>query len=234
MRRVQLELDELLGMDLCAQPLDLAPQGVRALVEFLAPDRRRPVESLAEALAEILLVPRRRRTEYLRHHSPAGPWDIRRLLLEYALWSARVDRLQDELTKEFCATHCRRPLFATQSGRQVPVGCCSVLGYDMGLVTNGMRKAQHLEARAAGWTPPAVEEYCKYLGPAGCVLRLFKSPVCAGMLCDELVQHLRGRHEARAVDAFLERLALFRNHVLDREDIFSRLAEVVSAGEALR
>ena len=30
MRRVQLELDELLGMDLCAQPLDLAPQGVRA------------------------------------------------------------------------------------------------------------------------------------------------------------------------------------------------------------
>ena len=215
------------------QRLEAASAGQRALVEYLAPDRRRPGASLVRALAEILVVPRKRRTEYRRNQSTRAPWDIRRLLLEYALLAAELDRLLGALTKQFCAGHCPRPLFVSRSGRRLAVGCCSVLGYDMGQVPAGMLRAQQLEARAAGWQPPAVEEHCKYLGPRGCHLRLFKSPACAGMLCDELEEHLGGRHEAAALEAFLTPLARYRNLVLDREVIFCCMTEVVEAGEAL-
>lgn len=239
-RQTVEELHHLLGLDLSAMSrderaslpdffealgrrLERGPAELLALVKFLAPDRQRPGQSLAEALAEILVVPRLRRTEYLGHQGSLPPWEMGRLLLEYALWSVRLDHVLGALTKGFCAGHCQR----------LPVGCCSVLGYDMGLVPRGMLRAQQLEARAGGWTPPRSEEHCKYHGPRGCCLRLFKSPACAGMLCDELVAHLGVGHDEAALAAFLAPLAQYRNHVLDREAIFQRMAEVVAAGEAL-
>ena len=234
-----LDLDLDLDLDLNAFFQDLGrrlarlPAGPAALIQFLAPDPQRPGASLAEALAEILTVPRRQRSEYLTRPGATLPWEIKRLLLEYAHWSARLDRCLGVLTQEFCASRCQRPPLLLGSGHVAPVGCCSVLGYDMGLVTGGMLRAQELEARAGGWTPPDVEEYCKYLGPRGCRLRLFKSPACAGMLCDELQDHLRRRHEPRSVEAFLEPLARYRNMVLDREAIFRCMGQVVAAAEGL-
>ncbi len=196
---------------------------LRPLPLFLAPDRARPEESLAEALLEILHLPRAERSEYVNNPLPTPPWDLRRLLLEYALWSARLDEGLGALTKGFCARGCDR----------LPVGCCSVLGYDLGLVPAAMLRAQELEARAWGWTPPAREDRCKYHGPQGCCLRLFKSPACAGMLCDALVADLRARHDAAPLEAFLTPLARFRNHPLDRAAIFEVMAAVVAAGRRL-
>ena len=197
--------------------------GPRRLIEFLSPEPQRPGVSLVEALVQILFVPRRQRTEYLDNSLPTPPWSITRLLLEYAVWSVRIDELLGALTKVFCARACQR----------LPVGCCSVLGYDMGMVPHAMLRAQRLEARGDGWSAPAVETHCKYHGPAGCCLRLFKSPACAGMLCDELVQELRGRFAAPPLSAFLEALARYRNHLLDREQIFTSMAEVIQTGQAM-
>ncbi len=207
--------------------------GLQPLLTYLAPDRQRPEKSLAEALAEILFVPRPERTEYLQQRSAQPPWDIRRLLLEYALWSARLDRIQAALTKAFCASECPRPPYVNRDGEALTVGCCSIQGYDMGLSTPGLLRAQELEAMAVGWAPPAREEQCTYLGPSGCRLRLFKSPACVGMLCDELARDLGNGRSPGAVAAFLEPLARLRVMVLDREEIFACMAEVATAGEAL-
>ena len=194
-----------------------------ALVDLLAPDRARAGASLVAALAEILFVPRLQRTEYLANTLPSPPWRIGLLLLEYAVWSVRIDEELGALTKGFCARSCTR----------LPVGCCSVLGYDMGVVPEAMLSAQELEARAQGWTPPEREDTCRYHGPRGCHLRLFKSPACAGMLCDALIDDLRDRFEEPAPAAFLEALARFRNHTLDRAAVFEHMAAVAAAGGEL-
>jgi len=157
------------------------------------------------------------------HRLSSPPWDIRRLLLEYAYGSVQVDEVLGSLTKGFCADGCDR----------LPVGCCSVLGYDLGVVPEAMLRLQQLEASVQGWSPPSVEDKCKYHGPQGCCLRLFKSPACAGMLCDALVDDLRRRHSRGALEAFLGPLARYRNHDLDRAEIFEVMAEVVAAGRRL-
>jgi hypothetical protein len=193
------------------------------LLAALAPDRERRGESLVEALAEILFVPRHERTEYVHKSVGAPPWDIRRLLLEYGVWSLRVDEVLERLTKGFCARGCER----------LPTGFCSVLGYDMGMVPEAMLELQRLEASGQGWTAPKREDKCKYHGPAGCCLRLFKSPACAGMLCDALVADLERRFPAEPLAAFLQPLALYRNHLLDRREIFELMAAVVTTGRRL-
>ncbi len=236
---VLCELDRLFGTHLGARrwpqerlsdfywEVGSALQGAAAgdglLLHALAPDPARGVASIVEALAEILFLPRGERTEYVTHRLPSPPWDIRRLLLEYAFWSLQVDEVLGSLTKGFCADHCDR----------LPVGCCSVLGYDLGVVPEAMLRLQQLEARAEGWAPPAVEDKCKYHGPQGCCLRLFKSPACAGMLCDALVDDLGRRHATGPLGAFLGALARYRNHDLDRAEIFAAMGEVVSAGRRL-
>ena len=193
------------------------------LLTWLAPDQKRGVASLVEALAEILFVPRRQRAEYRRNTQVSAPWDIRRLLLEYAFWSRRVDDLLGALTKPFCASRCER----------LPTGCCSILGYDMGMVPEAMLQAQELEARGRGWSAPAVERRCKYHGADGCRLRLFKSPACAGMLCEPLEADLLSRYPQPAVGGFLRALARYRNHGLDRAEIFDLMHEVVTRGRLL-
>ena len=225
-RGAAASLEHLFGPEPWSPPL-------QPLITYLAPDRQRVMESLTEALAEILFVPRQQRTEYLQRQNATPPWDIRRLLLEYALWSARLDRIQTALTKAFCGRKCPRPPFVDRAGEALAVGCCSIQGYDMGLSTPGLLRAQELEAAAGGWSPPEREEQCKYLGSGGCRLRLFKSPACVGMLCDELVVDLGHGRPAEAVQAFLTPLARLRVGVLDREQIFACMAEVAVAGEAL-
>jgi hypothetical protein len=203
--------------------VDELPRDVKALATFLTPDSAVGGASLAEALAEILFVPRRERTEYRSNRLPSPPWRIRRLLLEYALWSQRLDDAATSLTRGFCASHCDRR----------PVGCCSIPGYDMDLSTEAMLAVQELEATMLGWTEPASEQGCKYHGPTGCCLLRFKSPACAGMLCDAVVADLRRRFAPSALEEFLVPLAAFRNQTLNRAPIFDAMREVVEAAQRL-
>ena len=53
------------------------------------------------------------------------------------------------------------------------------------------------------------------------------------MLCDPLLDDLQRRFDAGPLRAFLEPLARFRNHPLDRAAIFETMAEVVAAGQRL-
>ncbi len=201
-----------------------AHRGPRAfLLAALGGTAGRPAAQLVADLAEILFIPRHQRSHYADHHQPWPPWDMRRLLLEYALAVERLERLQDALTKPYCAESCSR----------APVGCCSVLGYDMGVVPERMLELQEMEALAAGWQPPMIEIDCRYHTDCGCALRLFKSPACCGTLCDELQDWLRRSRPAALVEPWLAAMARFRNCPLDRERIFDAMAEARRTGERL-
>jgi hypothetical protein len=233
---VVLELNRLLGTRLPCEDeslpaverrLDETSAPTRALLAHLSPRRG----GIAGALDEILFVPRLRRIEYVDNPTGRPPWKIQRLLLEYAVWSLRIDEVLGALTKGYCATSCDR----------LPAGCCTVLGYDLGLVPGAMLRAQELEARLRGWTGrdeaeprrPSLQETCRYHGPEGCCLRRFKSPACAGMLCEALEEDLRRRFAPGPLEAFLAPLARFRTHALDRAAIFAVMEQVVVAGRLL-
>lgn len=213
-----LDLDDPAG--LLAAGLD---KGRRALVTALASDRRRPVASVLADLGEILHLPRERRSEY---RSPAGgapPYLIRKLLLEYAVKAKEMDRHVTALTKGYCATRCDR----------LPTGCCTIQGYDLGLVPEVMLEVQELEARMRGWQPPWREAGCRYHSPKGCVLVLFKSPACLGTLCGSLERHLLTGHPPALAEPYLAALRRFRNCDLDRRSIFEAMDEAIRAGNRL-
>jgi len=194
------------------------------LVAYLAPDPLRDGASLAEAVAEILLLPRRDRTEYRNRRLASPPWDVRRLLIEYALWAGRLDDTVVNLTRRYCATRCDR----------LPRGCCSIPGYDMGMVPDALLEAQEIEARLVGHALPEHEIGCKYHTPRGCTLRRFKSPACIGMLCEPLIADLRHHSRPDRLDALLVPLTRFRNHYLDREQGFALMQDIVVAAERLQ
>ena len=194
-----------------------------ALVRALSTDRERPLRGFVNDLAEILSLPRRKRSEYVHCVAVTPPYRISKLLLEYASKCREVDRLVGVLSKDYCAARCDK----------LPVGCCYILGYDLGLVPEGMLEAQALEARRTGWRPPAHEETCRYHGATGCVIALFKSPACIGYLCEGLLGHLAERYPADRVAAFLEALAVFRNCHLDRSEVFRAMDATIQTGRAL-
>lgn len=194
----------------------------RALVAAMACDQREPAAAFVEDLAEILFVRRPQRSEYRFNTLRSRPWRIERLMLEYATWARRLDAHQSALTKAYCARACDR----------LPVGCCSVLGYDLGLVPDRMLALQRLEALGAGWSPPEREDGCRYHTRSGCVLRLFKSPACIGFVCDRLAASLREAH-GPAARAFIDGLDLFQRCDLDRERVFEQMRAAEQAGRAL-
>lgn len=193
------------------------------LIEALASDRQGGVPALINDLAEIVFLPREQRREYLYHNLASPPFVIRKLLLEYATKARQLDDLTGVLTKGSCATECDR----------LPTGCCSVLGYDMGVVPQTMLDLQCLEARRAGWIEPQREDECKLHTRTGCVISLFKSPACIGFLCEPLVAALCSRYPAPAVIAFAECLAVFRNCDLGRRRIFEAMDAAIEAGRVL-
>lgn len=191
----------------------LATPGTQFLVSFL------------NDLAEILILPRENRTEYVRNKQVAAPYAINKLLLEYAVKSRRIDRMVGHLTKDFCACHCPK----------LPVGCCYILGYDLGLVPERMLLLQELEARRGGWREPGGEDKCKFHTSRGCRLALFKSPACVGYLCEGLSTHLEeryGRSRSQLGD-FLQKLAAFRNCDLDRYRVFDAMDAAIDAWRRL-
>jgi len=190
------------------------------LLLALSSSRAAPVQGHIHDLAQILFLPREQREEYVNHTDIAPPYKISKLLLEYAVKSTRLDQIQGILTKGYCATRCDR----------LPVGCCSVAGYDMGLLPRAMLEIQAIEARRAGLCPPAVETNCRYHTPGGCVLRLFKSPACIGFLCEELNRFLEQEHVASALAPYIRHLTVLRNCYLDRSRIFGAMDGAIGAG----
>lgn len=214
-----------------AYPHAAAPTAAlcRALATLREPEARLP--SLVHDLAEILALPREARSEYRHHHLPGQPWRIRKLLLEYGVKALALDVLVAALNRRFCAERCPDP----------PVGCCHILGYDLGLVPEAMLELQALEAAwrastAPGWAPlpeGAVERKCRYHTDRGCVLVRWKSPACIGALCTALQAHLPSAHPPERLDPLLTALADFRRSDLDRRAVFEAMDALLAAGAPL-
>jgi len=197
----------------------------RELMGHLVENSTRPMLQLLRDIAEILFVTRLERSEYKGwQRGTAPPFRIRKILLEYAIKNVELDRIQDELTKGICARTCDR----------LPVGCCSVLGYDLGLVPTVMLQLQDLEARRAGWSRAAgIEEKCRYHTDGGCVLALFKSPACNGFMCVHIEEVLMGVAPPPLPRDFLEALATFRSCDIDRSDVFVAMDRAIETGRRL-
>ena len=195
----------------------------RAFVEALAPRCDNPLVALCNDLAEMLFVERHARTEYVTNETGAPPFVIRKLLLEYAVHARALDRVIGALTKDFCATRCDR----------LPVGCCSIQGYDMGLVPQTMLEAQRLEAHRGGLLPIERADECRYHTPRGCGITLFKSPACLGCLCADLQLHLKKTTPPHLAEDFIAQLAELNNVYIDRGVIFTKMQHAILAGERL-
>ena len=200
------------------QQLQLIP-----LVTALASDRSSPFESLLHDLDEILFLPRVRRSEYVGSPAPPGPWIFPKLMLEYAVWSRRLDEVVGRLLSPFCARSCPSP----------PIGCCHQLGYDMGLAPAGMLRLQELEATLRGWSlPPDPDLHkCRYHTDTGCALRLFKTPACLQYVCDPMRAELQSALGEEQAQELVDALHTFGCCDIDRSRVFERLAEAVRAGE---
>lgn len=195
----------------------------RGLVSALTLESERPLRGFLLDLAEVLFLPREQRSEYTTNRRAAPPYHVRKLLLEYAVFGRHLDELVGAISKSYCADHCEK----------LPVGCCHILGYDLGLVPDVMLDLQRLEAVRAGWQPPSAEENCRYHTATGCSIALFKSPACVGYLCEPLTGHLRAVRGGPELDQFLRSLSVFNNCDLDRRKIFRAMRATIQAGRAL-
>ena len=197
----------------------------KQLIVCLASDREHPVPSFIRDVCEIRFLPREERSEYIRHEKNWKPFKINKILLEYAIKSSQIDEIMGLLTKGYCALSCDR----------LPTGCCTVPGYDLGLVPEAMLELQRLEAKKNEWDAivDGAEEHCRFHSSRGCTIALFKSPACIGHLCDRLGAHLEDSHSAVVLDPFLEALARFRNCCIDRSKVFAVMDEIIRTGRAL-
>ena len=185
-----------------------------------------PVRGFLDDLAEVLFLPREERREYREHGGDLPPYKIAKLMLEYATRSWRLDRIVGALTKEYCARSCHCP----------PVGCCHILGYDLGLVPEGMLELQRLETARRGVAyDGGPEEKCRYHTACGCTMVLFKSPACVRYICPPMMSYLEQRlgHAPSLLAVFLGALETFGNSHIDRHEVFERMDKLISAGEAL-
>jgi hypothetical protein len=193
-----------------------------SFVTALATDRGSPFASLVSDLAEILFQPRSERSEYAGHPPPPGPWVFPKLMLEYATWARQIDDVVGGLLSPFCARHCPSP----------PVGCCHLLGYDMGLVPPGMLRLQEMEARLRGWSlPPQPDlDKCRYHTDTGCVLRLFKTPACLQFVCEPMRVALERDCGRERASGLVDALHDLGGCDIDRQVVFEKLERVVRAG----
>ncbi len=193
------------------------------LIHGMTHDRSAGVSGFINELAEILLLPRAERSEYQIEAGQPEPFWIRKLLLEYATKGRHLDALTGALTKGHCAHECDR----------LPTGCCSVAGYDMGVMPGAMRRLQVIEARRTGWEAPAREENCRFHTVTGCNLATFKSPHCVGFLCEGLHSSLAARFAPKPLATFCEKFALFRVSAIDRSQVFDAMDDLLTAGRCL-
>lgn len=218
-RALVAEVEALLG----AMPREGEMDGgTLELMRKLTLHPEQPVQGFLDDLAEVLFVSREARTEYRNHQGDLPPYKIAKLMLEYATLSWRVDRIVGALTKAFCASSCHIP----------PVGCCHILGYDLGLVPVGMLALQRLEG---GVEQEGPEEKCRYHTSRGCTIKLFKSPACVRYICPPMMSYLEQRFGSAPcrLAVFFAALEAFGNSHIDRREVFVRMRSLIDAGEAL-
>ncbi len=222
---------ELFLDDLAARTADaimnqdnrVAAQDTFELISLLTTGGERNIRGLIHDMAQILFLERERRSEYVNNTQVAHPYNIHKLMLEYAMKSRHVDHLVGDLTKRFCATSCPK----------LPTGCCYILGYDLGLVPKTMLRLQAIESRRHGHLIPTVEEKCKYHTRTGCTLSLFKTPACIRYLCDDLIESLEATYPRSDVADFLTCLETFGNCHIDRSKVFAAMDGVIASGRKL-
>jgi hypothetical protein len=215
--RVEVRLEE--------ESRGLDESAAMQLILCLASDRERPVPSFIRDVCEIQCLPRDERLGDIRREQSWKPFRVKEILLEYAIKSSQIDEIIGLLTKGYCAESCDR----------LPTGCCTIPGYDLGLVPETMLELQRLEARKNGWDAvvDGVEERCRFHSSRGCTIALFKSPACIGHLCDQLGAHLEDRYSTAVLGPFLEALARFRNCCIDRSRVFEAMDAMIRTGRAL-
>ena len=140
---------------------------VMSLILRLASDRERPVPSFIRDVCEIQFLSREDRSEYTCREQSGKPFKINKILLEYAIKSSQIDDIMGLVTKRYCAESCDR----------LPIGCCHILGYDLGLVPEAMLELQRLEARKNGWEAivDGAERQCRFHSAGVCNIALSKS-----------------------------------------------------------
>lgn len=115
---------------------------------------------------------------------------VRRHVIRYSLYGRELDIIQTHLTKARCAASCPRP----------PMGCCNnqhwriysmsdiMMTRPSAVATRLADNIQHMQAGEDEYhgaaKPDATTSRCRYFRDDGCVLRLFKSPLCMHYLCD--------------------------------------------------
>jgi len=219
------DLSERMNVRLGDEEDSFRDGAVMGLIQRLASDREQPVPSFIRDVCESQFLSREDRSEYTCHEHGGKPFKINKILLEYAIKSSQIDDIMGRVTKRYCAESCDRS----------PIGCCYILGYDLGLVPEAMLELQRLEARKNGWEAmvDGVERQCRFHSARGCTIAFSKSPSCVGHLCDQLASHLKDSYPAAVLDPFLEALARFRNCCIDRSEVFKAMDAIIRTGRML-
>lgn len=159
---------------------------------------------------------------------------VRRHIIRYSLYGRELDIIQSHLTKTHCAASCPRP----------PVGCCNNQHwriYSMSDImmtrpsTVAMQLADHIQHMQADEDtyhgadkPDAHVSRCRYFRDEGCVLHLFKSPLCMHYLCDGVRDWLATSF-GPAGRRFSEAMRVMVDRPLERGADFTSDAVVTSA-----
>ncbi len=128
-----------------------------------------------------------------------------RLIIAYTMKTKKMDKILSRLTKEYCAAGCE----------SIPVGCCDQTSYYFMGINDKMVKLQEKEAKNNGWLD--FPSNCRYHTSKGCKLKLFKSPICLGFICDPLEKAIRDDFACDSAELFIADL----KHLIDFASYFA-------------
>ena len=169
-----------------------------------------------------------------------GNYSFDTVATAYAIRTKKLDKILNELgTRDFCAVKC--PKIEPEKKH---VGCCDANHYKRTCFPEFF-DFQELEAKKKGWVEKGKKEACKYLDlNSGCVLTLFKSPICIGALCIEFIDSLKKEYNKRNVEKFFyEMRNIFDDLMLCKlskgnwkylyKDLFKSMNKAITAGRKL-
>ncbi len=153
--------------------------------------------------------------------------DTDKVLEMYASRAKILDELQEGLTREFC-NPCKR----------TPEPCCNSNYYVVG-IPKGMERLQSEEANSNATRlgiDSQSDKKCDYYSEKGCLLKKYKSPLCLGMLCEEIIKPgLIQRHGSELALPFFYRMNAFADQSLKKNPqyLFQLMDQAINLGERL-
>lgn len=155
---------------------------------------------------------------------------------DYASRTRQLDQILDDLTKDFCRRCSEYQISETKP-------CCKSRPYPpyhMSGATPELLEHQKKEARANGVEPVYRRDFCNFLTENGCVLKVYKSPVCIGYMCFDLEEHLNKEFGEENVKPFAENMKMIKragyiNPLLKRNPqvLFEFMDEAIEYGLVL-